>query len=383
MKKMLFLHAGAELYGADIVLLELIKGLNKDKYEPFIILPNDGELVDKLRDENINVIIENYPILRRKYFNVKGIINYCYNYKKYSKKIVRYIEENKIDIVHINTSAVLEGCYIKKKTGVRVIWHIHEILLKPKIISKFIYKAIAKYADEVICVSNAVKKHFEEITKRKNATVIYNGVDNKKFNSNINSEYLRKEFKIKNNELVIGMIGRINAWKGQEDFIDAMEIVLKEIPNARALIVGGVYEGQEWRRKELEDKIKKSIYYNRITMSDFRKDSPNIHNLIDIFVLPSTNPDPLPTVILEAMACGKPVVAYRHGGVCEMVVDGFNGYFANVRDINDMASKIIKIANDENIRKKMGENAVQRQRTMFSLESYIDNFEKIYNKGMM
>lgn len=378
MKRILYLHAGAELYGADIVMLELIKGLNKKEYKPFVILPNDGELVKKLCDENVEVIVENYPILRRKYFNVKGIIDYCHNYIKYSKKIIKYINENKIDILHVNTSAVLEGCYIKKKTGIKTIWHIHEILLKPKIVSKFIYKAIARCADEVVCVSDAVKKHFEKITKRYDSKVIYNGVDNKKFNNDIDCKYLREEFKITENEIVIGMIGRINAWKGQNDFIEAMELVLEKIPNSKALMVGGVFEGQEWRKKELENKIKTSKFFDRIILSDFRKDSANIHNLIDIFVLPSTNPDPLPTVILESMACGKPIVAYKHGGVCEMVKDGFNGYLVEVCNIIDMANKIINIANNEEIRKIMGKNSIQRQKEFFSLNAYINNFERIY-----
>lgn len=378
MKKILYLHAGAELYGADIVMLELIKGLNKEEFEPFVILPNDGPLVDKLKNENVKVTIENYPILRRKYFNVKGIINYCHDYIKYSKKIVQFINENKIDVLHINTSAVLEGCYIKKKQGLKTIWHIHEILLKPKIVSKFIYKSIAKYADEVICVSNAVKDHFTKITNRKDVKVIYNGVDNKKFNENIDCEYLKKEFNIKENELIIGMLGRINAWKGQNDFVDALEIVLEKTPNAKALLVGGVFEGQEWRKKQLEEKIKASKFSDRFILEDFRKDSPNLHNLINIFVLPSTNPDPLPTVILESMACGNPIVAYKHGGVCEMVIAEYNGLFANVCDITDLANKIIELANNKEKRELMGNNSINRQKELFSLNSYVRNFEKIY-----
>lgn len=378
MKKILYLHAGAELYGADIVLLELVKRLDKEKYEPFVLLPNDGLLKDKLEKENINVDVERYPILRRKYFNIKGIITYCYDYIKYSKRIIKYINEKHIDILHINTSAVLEGCYIKKKTGIRTVWHIHEILLKPQVISNFIYKCIAKYSDEIICVSGAVKRHFENITKRYDAKIIYNGVDNTKFNNNTSSQYLKKEFNITNNELIIGMIGRINAWKGQNSFLDAMENVFKKVPNCKALIVGGVFEGQEWRKEQLENKIKTSEFCNNIILSDFRQDSANIHNLIDIFVLPSTNPDPLPTVVLESMACGKPIVAYKHGGVCEMVKEGYNGYLAKICDSNDLANKIIELAINKEKRILMGKNSMKRQKELFSLDAYIKNFEEVY-----
>ena len=379
MIKILYLHAGAELYGADIVMLELIKGIDKSKFEPYVILPENGPLVDKLKNENINVSIEKYPILRRKYFNLKGIIQYGYNFFKYSKKIVNFINNEKIDIVHINTSAVLEGCYIKKKTNVKVVWHIHEILLKPRFVATIINKSIAKYADEIICVSNAVKEYFEKITKRKkNIKVIYNGVDNKKFNNNVKTDYLKTEFKINDNELIVGMIGRINAWKGQKDFINAMDIVIKKRKNVKGLIVGGVYNGQEWRREELKKVISEKKLNEKIIMCDFRNDSPNIHNVIDIFVLPSTNPDPLPTVVLESMATGKPSVAYKHGGVCEMVIENYNGFFAEVGNCEELANKIIEIVDNEEKRKRMGRNSENRQKELFSLNSFIKNFEKIY-----
>lgn len=378
MKKILYLHAGAELYGADIVMLELIKRIDKEKYEPVVILPNDGQLVKKLRDLEVNVIVQNYPILRRKYFNLKGIIKYCFEYIKYSKKIIKYIKKENIDILHINTSAVLEGAYIKKKTGIRTIWHIHEILVKPKFISKFIYNIIARYSDEIVCVSEAVKEHFMKITNRRDVKVIYNGVDNSKFNKNINCEYLKKEFDIKDEDIVVGMIGRVNAWKGQNDFLNAMELIFPKVSNLKALIVGGVFEGQEWRMQELEKNINESKYSDKIIFSDYRQDSANIHKLIDIFILPSINPDPLPTVVLEAMASAKPIVGYRHGGICEMVEDGYNGYLANVKDVKDLANKIWLLIENQELRILMGNRSEERQKKYFSLDAYVSNFEKLY-----
>ena len=74
MQKILYLHAGAEMYGADKVLLELIKGLDKDAFEAHVVLPNDGVLVAALEKVGAKVKVIDYPILRRKYFNPKGII---------------------------------------------------------------------------------------------------------------------------------------------------------------------------------------------------------------------------------------------------------------------------------------------------------------------
>lgn len=250
MKNILYIHAGAELYGADIVLLNLIKGINKEKFTPYVILPTDGPLVQKMKDNNINVEVVPYPILRRQYFNIKGILNYVKEYFKYSKALAQKVRKYNIDIVHVNTIAVLEGIYLKRKNKIKLVWHIHEILKKPKIIAKFLAKIVAQKADEVVVVSNAVKENLETQAKFKNnINIIYNGVDNAIFNSDNEVDYLKKDFKIPSDAIVVGMIGRINSWKGQKDFIDASINLLAKYPNLYIMVVGGVFEGQEWRKK--------------------------------------------------------------------------------------------------------------------------------------
>jgi len=381
MKKILYLHAGAELYGADIVLLELLKKLDKTEFELYVILPTDGPLVQKLKENNINVEVIPYPILRRKYFNIKGIINYFYTYMKYSKKLAQIAREKQIDIVHTNTYAVLEGIYLKKKLKVKHIWHIHEIIVNPKIVYKFLCKIISKYADRVVVVSDSVKQHLikSNYYNKVDINIIYNGIDRNKFNADNDTEYLKKEFNIRENDIIVGMIGRVNSWKGQGDFIKAVSPILKKYQNVKAMMVGGVFEGEEWRIEQLKELINKDENSNRILYSNFRKDVPNIHNLFDIFVLPSTNPDPLPTVVLEAMATGKPVVGYRHGGICEMVKENETGLLVEPLNTVELSEKIEELISNEEKRKEYGIKSSSRQKDEFSIESYVSKFEKLYN----
>ncbi len=102
--------------------------------------------------------------------------------------------------------------------------------------------------------------------------------------------------------------------------------------------------------------------------------------MFDIFVLPSTNPDPLPTVVLEAMACGKPVVGYRHGGVCEMVKEGENGLLATPNQPTELSKVIQELADNTEKREQFGKASVKRQNELFSLQSYIRNFSELYKK---
>lgn len=382
MNNILFLHAGAEMYGADKVMLDLIHNLDKNKYNPYVILPSDGVLVEEMKKEGIKVEVMPYPIMRRRYFNPKGIIQYGYNFLRYSRMLVEFAKKYQIDVIHTNTAATLEGCYVRWRLKIPQLWSIHEIIINPKIMFKLTSKLISKFSDITITDSGAVKEHLEKSGDFKNGQikVIYNGVDSKRFSPDSDCNYLYDEWNIPRNAKIIGMIGRVNSWKGQGDFLQAANIIMAKHPDVYTVFVGAAFEGEEWREKELADQITKSPFNDRIVNKGYRTDSQGIYKLYDVFVLPSTNPDPLPTVVLESMATGIPIIGYRHGGVCEMVKEGYNGLLAEVGNPKDLAAKIEDLLMNNKLRKEMGRNSRKRLLEQFSIESYIKNYSDEYDR---
>ncbi|MCC3174481.1 glycosyl transferases group 1 family protein [Streptococcus gordonii] len=379
MKRILYLHAGAEMYGADKVLLELIKGLDRQEFEAHVILPNDGVLVEALRQVGAQVSVLDYPILRRKYFNPKGIADYIRSYNFYAKQIALYAREHSIDMVHNNTAAVLEGIYLKRKLKLPLIWHVHEIIVKPKAISDFINMLMGRYADKIVTVSQAVANHIKQspFIKDSQVEVIYNGVDNAVYYP-MDASSIREKFDIAQDALVIGMIGRVNAIKGQNDFIEAVEPLLEKNEQAVAFLAGGVFPGEEWRLEELDKRIASSSVVSQIHRIDYYDKTSELYNMFDIFVLPSIKPDSLPTVVLEAMACSKPVVGYNNGGIAEMVVDDKSGCLVKPNRPQELSNAISLLLDSSEKREKFGRVGYQRQKELFSLESYIKNFSELY-----
>lgn len=380
MKRILYLHAGAEMYGADKVLLELIKGLDSKEFEAHVILPNDGVLVEALRQVGAQVSVLDYPILRRKYFNPKGIADYIRSYNFYAKQIALYAQEHSIDMVHNNTAAVLEGIYLKRKLKLPLIWHVHEIIVKPKAISDFINMLMGRYADKIVTVSQAVANHIKQspFIKDSQVEVIYNGVDNTVYYP-MDASSIREKFDIAQDALVIGMIGRVNAIKGQNDFIEAVEPLLEKNEQAVAFLAGGVFPGEEWRLEELDKRIASSSVVSQIHRIDYYDKTSELYNMFDIFVLPSIKPDSLPTVVLEAMACSKPVVGYNNGGIAEMVVDDKSGCLVKPNRPQELSNAISLLLDSSEKREKFGRVGYQRQKELFSLESYIKNFSEFYD----
>ena len=174
------------------------------------------------------------------------------------------------------------------------------------------------------------------------------------------------------------MIGRVNAIKGQEVFIRAMEIVIEKNPNIKAALIGGVFKGQEWRFERLERKIHESKYAKNFILENFRIDIQNIHCLFNLLVFPSIQNDSFSTVILEAMASGKAVISFKNGGVVEMIEEGINGLYAEFGDPISLAEKIIFLIENKPIRDIMEKNNIRKQITYFSSKSFCGNFNEFY-----
>lgn len=380
-EKILYLHSGAELYGADQILLTIVTNLDKNRFEPIVVLPNDGPLVKKLEEHQIRVEIIPYPIIRRKYFNGKGIINYIKEYFKSCKKLKEVVKREQISIVHNNTVAVLEGIYLKKKTKIKLITHVHEMIEHPKIVAKLLYKMHLKKCDDMVVVSTAVKNYIEQLLNKKftNISVVYNGINNIHYDKKLHQKYL-EEFGLNKNAKVVGIVGRINAIKGQDHYIEAMHRVIKNNKEVYGIIVGDAFDGQEWRVDQLINKIKEDHLEDKIFYCGFRKDMKELYNLLDILVLSSIQYDSFPTVVLEAMSCGIPTVAYKCGGVEEMIENDSNGFLVEQNDIDGLSKKISILIKDERKLQEFKKNSQKRFKKLYTTNQFIEKLSNIYHK---
>ncbi|WP_262346465.1 glycosyltransferase [Lactiplantibacillus plantarum] len=162
-------------------------------------------------------------------------------------------------------------------------------------VQKFTSAVISRYSTLTVTDSKAVKVHLERSGYFSSSAprVIYNGVDSERFSPANSASYLYDELNIPKNAKIIGMMGRVNSWKGQDDFLTAAELVMAEDETVYTVFVGSAFAGEEWREADLKDRISKSKYKDRIINQGYRTDSQAFYKLFDVFVLPSTRPDPL------------------------------------------------------------------------------------------
>ncbi len=167
-----------------------------------------------------------------------------------------------------------------------------------------------------------------------------------------------------------GIVGLLLKWKGQEVFLEAAKRVFAAQPDSVAVIVGDDPLSSGERMRILQDRARQLGIAEKVVFTGHRADVPQVMANLDVVVHASISPEPFGTVIAEAMAMEKPVVAAGAGGPTEYVCDGDNGFLANPGDADQMAAAILKLLGDRDLRHRMGKNGRRMVCERFSTEVY-------------
>ena len=379
----LFLHSSSDLYGASKIFLQTAQILKAQGHTCHVVVSANGPLVDKLKQDNIPVTVINLGIIRRKYFTPLGILNRISKWQKANDLLNKYIQQNNIELVYANTTAVLLGAYIAHKNKIKHVWHVHEIIEKPKFLFLAIQWIMKRYTSTIICVSKAVQNHWSKNAPSllSKMQVIYNGIGTVEKST---ESSFRTQYQIPNEAIVIGMAGRVHYWKGQQYFLQIAEQLLKpstESNQAKPLyfiITGDAFPGYEYLVAEMQDFIKKNNLGGRIFYTGFEDKMDKFYSSIDLLILPSQLPDPLPTVVLEAMQYGIPVAATAQGGALEMIAENETGIFIPINNVQAAANKIFQFIQSDH-RNNMRSQSIERVKKYFSASSFENQITTIFH----
>lgn len=366
--KILVLHGTSDLYGSGKILLTAVQTLVSANHSVILLLSEEGPLSNAMRASGVEVRIIRLGILRKKYFSFEGFFNRIIVLKKAYASIKKIIREDKIDLIYSNTTTVIIGAIAAKLNRVKHIWHVHEMIVKPKFMYHFNGYFLQRFGQHIIAVSGAVKQHWLKYVEAGKITVIHNGIDTTLF-ENTKGE-LRKELDLGDDTLLIGMIGRVNIFKGQEYFLEIASLLVKKYKNVKFILVGDAYRGYEYLYDKINGIIKEKELEEYVYDLKYRTDIPNIINSLNVIVLPSQFPDSFPTVILEAMAASIPVVATEQGGAAEMIENNVSGYLIPLQDAVISANKISALIDDVVLRETFGSKGKERLHQLFTLQTF-------------
>jgi glycosyltransferase involved in cell wall biosynthesis len=376
--KILFLHSSSDLYGASKIFLQTVLICKDNGYEPLVCLGEKGPLSDKLEQDGVKVHYIRLGVLRRKYVNPVGLINRFYFISRSTYMIARLLKKEKIPLVYNNSSSIFSAVFAAKLAGTRHIWHIHELFDKPAVLVKFVGKIMEQLSHKNIVVSSAAFTHWSRVSPRlqekKKLLMIHNGIDSTKLHdlSGFDKNFVLKQWGIHvpDDTVIIGMIARVHFWKGQTYFLRIAAEIVKLHRKVIFLMAGDALPDYEYLYDEINS-LKKELQLEPYVFDlGYQADNTHFFQAIDLLVLPSVLPDPLPTVVLEAMCASKPVIATAHGGSLDMVVHNETGYLVPWDNAAQAFTIMEPLVLSAEKRKEMGGKGYQRSYDFFSPQTY-------------
>lgn len=369
METISILYIPAEGYidgGGAVSLLNLLKRLDRRRFNPVVVCPSQGALVDALKSIGIKVEIIEMGALKDFHFVsfFSSII-----------KLSRLIKEERIDIVHSNAVCSRESFSSAIAAKMRKTPFIYHVRILDSII--WLERILVHLSDRIVVISEVVRKNLCWFKDQKKIVKIYNGIDLDEFNPRISQETMRKEFGLGPEAIVVGTTGMLVPHKGIQYFLQAAAGIVKKCPNARFLVVGGPIKKFKNYREKLEKLTGLLGLNEKVIFTGFRADLPRILAGIDIFVLASTR-EAFGRTLVEAMAVGKPVVATRVGGITEVVEDGVSGLLVSPRNPQAIADAVINLIRDKDKANGMGLAGRRRAMEFFDINANVQGTTELY-----
>ena len=383
-KTILFVHQSSELYGSDKTLFYLAKSISETpKFNVLVVLPEKGPLKDLLEENNIEVIISPIVKVSRQMFAFKSLILLPFKIVIALIKLKKALRGTRVDIIHSNTMAVLVGAFYSKLFGIKHVWHIHEIIEKPKLVKKYFPVLVNFFSYRVVYNSETTNTFFTKGHKKliEKSTTILNGLDrNREITPSQSIKNIKKQlFGAHENDVIIGLVGRINKWKGHNLLLDSFENLTHRYDNIKLVFVGSSPPGQNMFVENLTKRIVEKNLLNTCIIVPFQTEIWKIYDSLDIAIVPSTEPEPFGLVALEAMLSRKAVIASNHGGVKEIVIHDKTGFLFEPNNMNELTAFLEELITDKTKRVEFGQEGEKRAKQKFSLDAYVKEFIKLYS----
>lgn len=300
-------------------------------------------------------------------------------------RLVRLIREQDIDVIHAHlTYAEIWGRLAGMLTQRPTVSTIHVLRYtnpnnptwRDQILERLVGFVRKSFGGGVIAVSDAVR---DRLIARglapERVTTIHNGIELEQFESSPHSQrhVRRSEFGIPDDAPVVVTLAVLREGKGHDLFLEAARKLLAHHPSAHFLLVGGGPLEEALRRRVEGEGLGRNVH-----LTGMRSDAADMLALADLFVLPSSQFDALPTAVIEAMASGLPVIAVASGGVSEIVVGGETGLLVAKPDADALAVSIAQLLNDPERARRMGQRGRVRAQAEFSAAKWVGGLQSLY-----
>ncbi len=385
--------------GSHYCLLELIKAIDRDRFEVYVIFYQSNRMIGQFEEYAIVQIFNKPPtinlVAKIRASDVRWVRKTALLVKpvQFILNIIRtnvipityfsyYILKNKIRLVHLNNTVFtfFDWLVAAKLCRRKIVVHQRTHLAR---ISNWL-KHCHKYYDFIFGISEFTKQYLVENSVNADSSrymTLYDTIDIEGFKAGMSqdADAIRQELGIDPGRPLIGIVGNIQEWKGQMTVIDAVSRLKPKYPDIACLLVGDFSNEREAFNSQILEKIKSSNLEENVIITGFRNDIADIQRSLDIFIHASIHPEPYGLVVLEAMLMGTAVIASNEGGPAEMIIDSETGFLVRPGDPEILADRIDMLLSDQQLRERIAKAGQKRFNDHFSTFD-VKSVESVYTK---
>jgi glycosyltransferase involved in cell wall biosynthesis len=397
-RRVLYVENGIGYGGAIICLRHLVRNLDRTRFDPLVVTGLGDTKYQEIAseahwkhipDKRMDVISMKRRLATAKWPDLlPGLRWLCNQVLSRLDDLVNFVPSLlqtlwtvayfRPQLIHVNNeplcnrAAVLAG----KLLRVPVVSHVRGDQQGSPLMHSFF-----KMPDYFIAVSRWVSESIGRIgVAQSRRTFIYDGIELEKLDTRADGLAFRRRHGLPENTFVVGLVGLLIPWKGQRLFIEAIRVLLDSTPHSVFAIVGGTPDEFRYFEQELRALADVAPLKGRVVFTGHVSDMAAAYNALDVVLSASTSPEPLGTMIIEAMTMARPVVAPDHGGAVEMIEHERSGLLFRAGDARDLAEKILRLDRDRALGLALGKRAREHALKMFAISEHVRQVEAVYDR---
>ncbi|MCU7815864.1 MAG: glycosyltransferase [Candidatus Thiodiazotropha sp. (ex Lucinoma kastoroae)] len=354
--KVLHVEAGMHLYGGARQVVYLLSGLQQQGVESILVCPN-GSAVGQAASET-GIVVHEMPM--------GGDLDLALIWR-----LRRIIQQQQPDLVHLHSrrGADILGGLAAWMSGVKTVLSRRVDNPESPLVVKWKYRLY----DRVIAISQGIAAVLQqEGLPTQKLVCVRSAVDVEAFQQVCDMNGFRKQFKLADDALVMGVVAQLIPRKGHRYLLQAMQQLVREFPTLRLLIFG---KGP--LKEELKGQIVAMNLQQHVKMAGFRKDLSTMLPCLDLLVHPALM-EGLGIALLQGASAGLPIVAVDAGGMPEVVEDGVNGFLVPAGSVEALGDALHRLLADEPLRRQMGESGREKMCRSFSVEQMVEGNLRVY-----
>ncbi len=361
MKVIINMPLGEQRGGGEMMLLDLIRQGRDLGIEWLVIFLEDGPMVEQVRKLGIDTRVV-----------LSGRLREVHRFIVAAFRIAAIARREKVDaIVNWMWITHLLGGLSAILAGIPAVWYQLEVPYDQAFLVRL---ATLIPSRAVITLSKDGKEAQSRIFPHRPTPLVYPGVELNRFDPTIlpSPTEARRKLGLPEHGAIIGIVGRLQRWKGMHVLVEAMPQILQKHPDAHCVVIGGKHAFEP----DYEDFVKTQIadlgLQEKVIMAGLQQNVPEWVQAMDVFVHASDK-EPFGIVIIEAMALGKPVIAGDAGGPTEIITDGADGLLTPYGNADALANAVIRYLDDSEFASQMA-IAARKRALEFSTRRYAENF---------